>query len=620
MSDYPQFLLKQLDEDRTSKDSLCDFFLRASKRNYPVHKCIIGVTSNFFKKRFHVVVDKSNNFFEFPSNIATKAVELVIDYAYGNNLVLNSENAYQLLEVAAYLEIAHLQHYCIQYLLNNLSLECALKTWKYANKYDNNNFLAKCESFVANNLQVLLGEKRYLFFDIESFKRFINMKVNLNMQETMYECIMNWINYDKKDRRKYFKDLYQLIDVDKLSDPFYNFVVLPEKMRSCGNEKKSEMQSEDDSKAFQSVNTDKIFKNDKLHKLAIPYLNERHHYLSADLIQKRSKVLNLIRKSLRATPRSLRFQEPKFSKKNISSKPISTSLRVVLNADEFIVVGGQSSPCSVKKFNILTKNWTIYPNLENRTCVDVGLAFAHRALFVIGGRSKDYLQAFNHMHSVEFKGLVHESKEVACMKWRRYKFGCAVLDHKLFVAGGFSVRSEALDTVECYSIGRNEWEEKTSLSFKRGGCSLVEAGGLLYAIGGRDNKSEYHRSVETFNGTQWKMCLPMIVRRSDLAAVFLNGNLYAIGGKSNANCYNGSVERRDPGSWKYVARLNIPRSGHSACVLDGKIYVLGGVNGHGPVNSMEVYDPAKNTWEIFGELIGDPIGATMISTGVHLYN
>ena len=54
-------------------------------------------------------------------------------------------------------------------------------------------------------------------------------------------------------------------------------------------------------------------------------------------------------------------------------------------------------------------------------------------------------------------------------------------------------------------------------------------------------------------------------------------------------------------------------------MLDGKIYVLGGVNGHGPVNSMEVYDPDRNSWEVFGELIGDPIGVSMTSTRVQLF-
>lgn len=43
----------------------------------------------------------------------------------------------------------------------------------------------------------------------------------------------------------------------------------------------------------------------------------------------------------------------------------------------------------------------------------------------------------------------------------------------------------------------------------------------------------------------------------------------------------------------------IPRWAHAAAVLDGKIYVIGGVGADNePISSVEVYDPATDTWGV----------------------
>ncbi|CDI97038.1 kelch ECH associated protein 1 [Echinococcus multilocularis] len=39
-----------------------------------------------------------------------------------------------------------------------------------------------------------------------------------------------------------------------------------------------------------------------------------------------------------------------------------------------------------------------------------------------------------------------------------------------------------------------------------------------------------------------------------------------------------------------------PRSALSASVLDGKIWVFGGYDGNEFLSSVEVYDPARDTW------------------------
>jgi hypothetical protein len=58
---------------------------------------------------------------------------------------------------------------------------------------------------------------------------------------------------------------------------------------------------------------------------------------------------------------------------------------------------------------------------------------------------------------------------------------------------------------------------------------------------------------------------------------------------------DGSTIREPP--WREMASLSTPRFRHSAVALNGKIYVIGGYDqNNGALSSMEIYDPATNTW------------------------
>jgi kelch-like protein 1/4/5 len=76
--------------------------------------------------------------------------------------------------------------------------------------------------------------------------------------------------------------------------------------------------------------------------------------------------------------------------------------------------------------------------------------------------------------------------------------------------------------------------------------------------------------------------------------------LYALGGRSDNLIPLDSLQRYDPATntWESVAPMSTVRSYHAAAVLDGKLYALGGkADGSTFLSTMERYDPATNTWE-----------------------
>ncbi|MFQ6041671.1 MAG: kelch repeat-containing protein, partial [Candidatus Poribacteria bacterium] len=66
---------------------------------------------------------------------------------------------------------------------------------------------------------------------------------------------------------------------------------------------------------------------------------------------------------------------------------------------------------------------------------------------------------------------------------------------------------------------------------------------------------------------------------------------------------------------KWVRNTNMPtaRWGLSTCVVNGKIYAIGGCGPEAPVNAVEEYDPATDTWRWKDSM---PSGIYALSTSV----
>ena len=97
--------------------------------------------------------------------------------------------------------------------------------------------------------------------------------------------------------------------------------------------------------------------------------------------------------------------------------------------------------------------------------------------------------------------------------------------------------------------------------------------------------------------------------KSHSATLLPNGKVLVAGGYNDTAGTLGSVEVYDPASntWSAAGSLNSVRYAHTATLLpNGKVLVAGGVNysfsSYTYLGSAEVYDPASDTWSPAGSL------------------
>jgi N-acetylneuraminic acid mutarotase len=197
----------------------------------------------------------------------------------------------------------------------------------------------------------------------------------------------------------------------------------------------------------------------------------------------------------------------------------------------------------------------------------------------------------------------------------RLSCAAAVVEGRVYVAGGVNEEKTLVDGLERYVPRDNVWETVARLPVLRQGCTMVAVGRVLLVIGGVGSDGVALATVDRYNtdaGEWLPPARPMSTARGMCSACVLDGFVYVIGGWSQASGTMACVERYDPASnqWAEMPPLSAGRQGSCASVLNGCLYVTGGLSaGHEYLSSTEMYRPADGVWRTVGSLVTGRFGA-----------
>jgi N-acetylneuraminic acid mutarotase len=191
--------------------------------------------------------------------------------------------------------------------------------------------------------------------------------------------------------------------------------------------------------------------------------------------------------------------------------------------------------------------------------------------------------------------------ELAPLPEGRSSHDAAVLDGKLYVAGGWKLAGEEPSTWHKTALvcdlnsEKPTWEEIASPPFKRRALSVAAYKGKIYAIGGMQESGGPTTRVD---------CYDPATREWSTLASLLGGGMDGFGTSSFANndalvvtTMSGSIQRlsADGKKWELVGQMQNPRFFHRELVAsNGDLLIVGGASMEtGKVNSFERFKIEK---------------------------
>lgn len=214
--------------------------------------------------------------------------------------------------------------------------------------------------------------------------------------------------------------------------------------------------------------------------------------------------------------------------------------------------------------------------------------------------------------------------ELAPMPEGRHHLMSTAYDGKIYVFGGFLENWQPTATAFVYDPTTDEWTALAELPENRAAGAAIVLDESIYIVAGVSDDESVSPPLLRYDPAEdtWESLAPTAFLRDHVAAAVLDGKIWAIGGRDTGIEY-ASVEIYDPETetWEDGPSLNVARAGFNATVLDGKIYVAGGeVFAVCPddscpqtLDTVEVFDPETETWEIVTQLPVPLHGVPLVS-------
>ncbi|HEY7068182.1 MAG TPA: kelch repeat-containing protein [Chloroflexota bacterium] len=161
------------------------------------------------------------------------------------------------------------------------------------------------------------------------------------------------------------------------------------------------------------------------------------------------------------------------------------------------------------------------------------------------------------------------------------------------------------------SVAQGTWSEKASLLLPRSETAIAGVGGSIYVMGGYGGERRNSDAVQVYdsrtNSWAYGPSLPMPMHHGMPAVVgdrlfFIGGEVGGTGTPNDPSTFTDTVFELDraTGTWDLRAPMPLPRSAGAVGIIDGKVYVAGGRPPHG--HDFAVYDPAADTWTTLPDL------------------
>ena len=533
-------LFERLDALRR-KETFCDVTVEVKGKEFKAYKVVLAAASPFFLSLFESDMrERNGQRIEIKLEEATASVmEDVLQYIYTGNVTVTEESCHKLIATAEYLLLPGLKTLASVFLKGKLTVENCVFNYYYADKYHCEELKRACRTEIHSNFTAVMETEDFLNLDIKQVLEWVSSDdVTISSEEEVFEGIVKWVSYNRSDRESFFLDLLPHIRLRSIPHDFLLKKLVKEELitrnNDCLNYLLGSMESifiatdESLSKAPRNclkVQVEGIFLSGGRKALCyLPQVNMWYQMANMTfehenhaVVLNQQKVYIFSKQNTERLSHVLEYYVPstnlwcsfqsgfEYDEKFCSVSAVSGySFLNVLTYDEHIPY--------MSTYDINTSNWNMQEDTPINRWGVCAISQGHH-IYIIGGTNTEDDIAAGNTKVERFNPSNESIEEVAPLNEARHDAFGAVMNDKIYVAGGIQMREQRcrlLNTCEVYDPSTNEWHLMAELCVPRHSASMVCFKEALYVIGGLKNTNNQvvtrELSVEMFDfeTSEWK--------------------------------------------------------------------------------------------------------------------
>ncbi|CAL8081792.1 unnamed protein product [Calicophoron daubneyi] len=544
-------LLSKLNEQRLQGDE-CDLTLSNGECTRSVHRCLFRAISPVIEKHCADCQKTEEGAVYRLVNMSTEVLDLLINYAYTAEIVLNEKTAAEVVRVASDLKVDFLVQSCIHFFNDSLTVPNCIQFLTLSIAYKCEDLRTKCLEFMVRNYAEVAKEEDFTSIPGEELHVILSHPdLYVENEQIIFESMRKWIESDEVNRKSWANKLseqvrYQLFDIRTLLDML--------------SESRNQFFQEHIRKAIVDFGT-----------LAEPLARAKWE-----------------RKLVTKAGNSKAEDQAPICGSNTeaSEKPSSPPSTVQTDSSlslYLVVFGGRSSDKKLRKDIISFEIAEVTSPIEKEPLKNEAAS------------EQESLSTEKNNHSVQYITLDPTPLEgLSSLPSARKGFGAAYVRGQVFLIGGRP--KESLNTVDVFDVDRCEWMIGPELKTGRGWHGVAATEDIIFAVGGSsstDTKLASGEFLDMRTGV-WDELPALSKPRMSSGAYASDDNLFIVGG-----IRENSVDVFDLRAWKWrsLPPLKSHHEAPSVSFYGENLFVFGGAGGSGTLSCTEMYNTSQNTWQ-----------------------
>ena len=212
-------------------ESLCDVTLKIGDMSIKAHKVVLAASTPYFNAMFtNQMLESSLNEVKL-QEVDEKSVNELVNFIYGENLIVKTENVQSLLSAASLLQITCVKDACVNFLMKKLHPGNCLTVRHLADIYSAIELLQAANSFLEKNFVDISQCNEFLQLDIKELSELIKKDdLNIRSEEQIFEAMLSWVKTDCESRKEHLAELLKYVRLPLLSPQYLSDRVLSEEI------------------------------------------------------------------------------------------------------------------------------------------------------------------------------------------------------------------------------------------------------------------------------------------------------------------------------------------------------------------------------------------------------